>query len=87
MSQLTTSLKYAIKRMNKIFEDFEESKITEIGLLDYLDDEVAKFTKKSITWSQLGEKDYLSDRFSADDRILMLYADVLFSKDDWRNSI
>jgi len=78
MPLINKKLENCIDRVDKIINDFEEGKITEIGLMDFLDTEIQQFTKRSITWSNMRLEDYFEVQFCAQDRILMMYVDIRF---------
>jgi hypothetical protein len=79
MSGTTARLDCIIRRIDALFADHKNGLITEGGLMDYLDSELKGFTRKDVCWSILKAQDYFHPMFCGDDRIALLYADVLFS--------
>lgn len=79
MSRIIPRVRTVLNRIDSIFDEFEEGKLTEIGLMDYLDGALATFIRGAVPWSMLKTTDYFKEQFSGNERLLMLYADVMFA--------
>lgn len=82
MPSINKKLQNCIDRVDGVFENYSEGKLTEIGLIDFLDQEIRQFTKRNITWSHLALEDYFGPQFNASDRVLMMYSDCRFNNLD-----